>query len=539
MACMVTETFETKVILNHMRQLFIPWILPTWVIIALAAFFRPTYEKLGKKIYFLYVIPFFVVVGDLMALFGLPIAKDWIFYDIHLPENTYGLLLYQFGPVMKFNFFYLYFQTAALYSIYFVAIATQSKLRRTYALLLALGTTIHLSIHYIGRAILDDTLVVQLSVALLWPTIAILYYVITRLEFLDVRGLALQRVFEQLPNPVITIDPQGCIWEANGAARNAFKLDNSSLGLPAISFPALSPLLKKPDVLNLEDKIFHVHFHKLPLKSLQRNALVFVLSDISGISRLNEELVENNQMLKELNQHILRITDFNRKVQSIISHDLTGSLSGVRNLLLGLKKVTDERKDSQVSGYLENALEASSSSLHLLQDILAWSHTEESQHLVNVQGSLNSIIRQLSPQILQKEIHLHKIFKDNGLHLSVSQKMLEAVFRNLLANAIKYSPPQGSITVTSEIQNSKVVITFIDSGKGMSPETIQSLLNQDYKRTDSDGDIGLGLGLKFSFDFIKQMKGEILIESTPGFGSSFTVLLPLPEPHFAGQLSQT
>jgi signal transduction histidine kinase len=299
------------------------------------------------------------------------------------------------------------------------------------------------------------------------------------------------------------------------------------IGRDARTLPGVNSLLGGQSTISLKDRIYQIFHHQLNFHGAKDTAQIYILNDVSTIAELNQELTEKNQVLQDLNEKILNVTSFNRKVQSILSHDLTGSLSGVKFLLEGLKNKVDPSQDPQTAGFLKNAIEASGSSLNLLKDILAWSHDEESQQLISVEASLNNAIKQLAPQILEKEITIEKDLSGTDIQINVSRKMLEAVFRNLLSNAIKYSHRRGVVAINCTIEGTNLTMSFTDNGSGMSAEKVNLLMSQNYQHSELDGEFGLGLGLKFTFDFIRQMNGEITIQSEVGRGSKFILKLPV------------
>jgi len=100
---------------------------------------------------------------------------------------------------------------------------------------------------------------------------------------------------------------------------------------------------------------------------------------------------------------------------------------------------------------------------------------------------------------------------------------LREVFTNLIINAVDAMPEGGSIHIQTEIRGESIVITFSDTGKGMSPETKQRIFEPFFT---TKGTRGSGLGLSICYGIITRHKGEITIDSIEGEGSIFIITLP-------------
>ena len=111
--------------------------------------------------------------------------------------------------------------------------------------------------------------------------------------------------------------------------------------------------------------------------------------------------------------------------------------------------------------------------------------------------------------------------------------MINTVIRNLISNAIKFTYPEGDVTIKKEKDSGmKVTFSVIDTGCGMTESAINNLFIID-KRTTTKGtsnETGTGLGLILSKDFIMKNNGKIWVESKPESGSTFYFTLPVNPP---------
>jgi two-component system sensor histidine kinase/response regulator len=111
-------------------------------------------------------------------------------------------------------------------------------------------------------------------------------------------------------------------------------------------------------------------------------------------------------------------------------------------------------------------------------------------------------------------------------------ELISVVIRNLVSNALKFTPHGGSIAISAnhQMENSKIrlIVKVSDTGTGMPPEIIDNLINRSVHFTTygTDNEKGSGLGFQLCKEFVALNSGHIWIESTPGKGSNFYVSLP-------------
>jgi signal transduction histidine kinase len=109
------------------------------------------------------------------------------------------------------------------------------------------------------------------------------------------------------------------------------------------------------------------------------------------------------------------------------------------------------------------------------------------------------------------------------------QNSIETIFRNLINNALKFTPPGGKVYVNIESDDPWCVIKIEDTGSGMSKNDV-TLFNQSNtpsRKYGTSGESGLGLGLKLVLDFIQINKGDVSVDSVEKGGTIFTVKLPV------------
>jgi signal transduction histidine kinase len=145
----------------------------------------------------------------------------------------------------------------------------------------------------------------------------------------------------------------------------------------------------------------------------------------------------------------------------------------------------------------------------------------------NLSDQINENIAIVKSQAEKKSIEV--TYTGTGpVQVTGDVRMIDTVLRNLLTNAIKFTPQQGTVTVSAQARDHQVEVTVQDTGIGIAPENISRifLLDNRYSRKGTDKERGSGLGLILCQEFIEKHGGTIRVESEPEKGSSFIFTLP-------------
>lgn len=248
-----------------------------------------------------------------------------------------------------------------------------------------------------------------------------------------------------------------------------------------------------------------------------------------------EMRLKNKQLdfQKELLQKQL---DFQKKVFSLIAHDVRSpliSMYGIATLLIEEAINPDEAKNSaqKIQKDIQNAL-------HVLDHILAWGKLQQSSSGINPRIENFALKEYLTPifefkitRAQEKGINFNYCIKNCPPTIQSDPFLLGSIIRNLLNNAIKFTPKGGSVSceISQEHQNLKIVVK--DTGIGMSEEVQHSFWTGVgvVSRKGTDNEQGSGSALQLLRTFIYLLGGKIHLESQENQGTTFTVLLPLNE----------
>jgi signal transduction histidine kinase len=229
------------------------------------------------------------------------------------------------------------------------------------------------------------------------------------------------------------------------------------------------------------------------------------------------------------NQELERITEAQRRIISIIAHDVRSPLSSIVSLFqLYQNKLIDPDR-------FNNFLNVSSAQLHstmaLLENLVEWGKIQlQPQRLVPDRLSLKELVEAVFTELtVQASLKANRLINETSdtVRLDMDENILRFMLRNLLTNANKFTE-KGHITVDGFNFEKKVIIQVTDTGIGMPARMAERLfLNKEkYSRRGTQNESGSGLGLILIREFVEEAGGSIKVQSSEGQGSSFIIELP-------------
>jgi signal transduction histidine kinase/ligand-binding sensor domain-containing protein len=269
----------------------------------------------------------------------------------------------------------------------------------------------------------------------------------------------------------------------------------------------------------------------------------FVYSIIhSSIRTTQRERLRLEELLKirtrEIEQSREELQNLNSKkdlIFSILSHDLRSPLTTLKGFLGLLIDHPDALSKQDLQRYATSIRNSVTTSLDLIDNTLFWSLSQTG----NIQCNPTPV--QLAPvfekikdlyQLTAEKKHLTINFPStNGLAVFADENMVYVLLRNLVSNAIKFTPEMNTIRVDASDNGKDVSVSVKDSGIGMTSEEINKifLFDNPMVKKGTSSEKGTGLGLILCKKFVELNKGKLLIESKVGVGSVFTVVLPKSE----------
>lgn len=218
------------------------------------------------------------------------------------------------------------------------------------------------------------------------------------------------------------------------------------------------------------------------------------------------------------------------KFFSIIAHDLRGPVGTIMNFLNLLNNENELGKEER-EYYLRELEKLSQSTFHLLQNLFDWSRSDNLSQMEDEIIELNNIIAQnvVLFERLARFKSINVEFKSgNAAHIRGDSKMIEVILRNLVSNALKFTPRGGKVTIKTRNSYNKVQLMVCDTGMGIAPEKLKTIYNFEgcQSSVGTNGEVGSGFGMVVCKDFIQKNKGSIHIKSEVNVGTEVVVEFP-------------
>jgi signal transduction histidine kinase len=246
----------------------------------------------------------------------------------------------------------------------------------------------------------------------------------------------------------------------------------------------------------------------------------------------NRELKAINATVAAQNLELQNLNATKDKFFSIIGHDLKGplnSLTSFSNLLINYFDTLSKEEIQTLAKDLDKSLK---NLFALLNNLLEWARSQTGNiDFTPVEFDMEEVLQQnrelLTTQAGAKEITiLHQ--PDKPLRVVAHKQSVTTVVRNLVSNAIKFTPAGGAIKLEAQLKNNEVRVAVADTGVGMSKDVMDKLFKLDAKHSTlgTANEKGTGLGLILCKDFVEKNGGRMWVESEEGKGSVFYFTVP-------------
>ncbi len=280
---------------------------------------------------------------------------------------------------------------------------------------------------------------------------------------------------------------------------------------------------------------------------LKRNANLLLAKNNKIITQKKEELAAALLQLQEVN-HILEEQKEEIQTQaeslmeanatkdrffSIIAHDLRNpfnSILGYSDLLI---TNYNDFSQKEIKEFIVEIDKSSKNTYALLENLLHWARSQKEGIVIN-REKLN--LAELFDESIKPYTNIAKmkyisILNEipNDIFVETDKYTMTTTFRNLINNAIKFTPEKGRIVIYSKLDKGQIEIGIQDTGVGMNQNTINNLfrIDKSFSTPGTNMEKGTGLGLILCKEFIEKNDGHIYVESELGKGSTFKIVLPV------------
>ena len=276
----------------------------------------------------------------------------------------------------------------------------------------------------------------------------------------------------------------------------------------------------------LEFNYENINISALDLQSLQ---------SVSEQFSVYYSFLKFDQSLLDTKDKLIKNLEFKNKMTSLMRHDIKNPLSGIIGFSDLLIEEINKSSKKDIMEYSTLINNTANSLDKIVDNILEWvkslnPNVKPDMKKISIKKIVKRSISLVEVMVSFKSVILLNEVNSNCL-VYTDEDMLFTVLRNILINAVKFTPEKGTVKIFSENDpkiKDNVLICVEDSGIGMSQERINNILEDTdiISEEGTNGEKGLGLGLQFSKRFIKLVKGEIRIESKINEGAKFIISLP-------------
>jgi len=332
---------------------------------------------------------------------------------------------------------------------------------------------------------------------------------------------ALRLAFEELPD-VIILD-----WmmpDMDGIeVLKKLKLDVSTKDIPVI---ISTGQMASTEHLRIAFEAGAADFVRKPIERIEFLARVCTAAKFSCSIR----------KIKDQSSELIRLNKTKDKFLSVISHDLRGPIGNVHSLIGVVIEEIKGKVDEDVIDTVSLLKESIITSYNLLDNLLMWARNNSGRlvfhpEYVDFNTVIEEIIELFSPSAKKKGIELVVDF-DDRFEIFADENMVLSMLRNLVSNAIKYTGFGGKVAISAVVESNILTVKVSDTGLGIRKEVQEKIFNPThfFSTKGTNYEIGSGLGLLICKEFATIHQGSITLESEPGKGSVFSLILPVMPP---------
>lgn len=273
--------------------------------------------------------------------------------------------------------------------------------------------------------------------------------------------------------------------------------------------------------------------------------LLFALFSFRSYQAKQAYTVDLQQLISELerkNKVLEKNNDFHKKLISIMAHDLRQPFASI--IMLDKTSAKENMSKGHFLAVIEKMRTTSEKSIQIMDGLLQWMKLqliglENHSRPVNLYTNINSAIQFNADLAAQKKVHINNLVGCQT-EIYAQEDMLMFVNRNLINNALKFSPAKSVITIRAIAQNNLVQVSISDMGRGITTEVRDNLFTWAQHGSQSGNQVkGTGIALYICGDMIHKMGGNIWAENNnnePGATFSYTLTVATPEKEISAPL---
>lgn len=238
----------------------------------------------------------------------------------------------------------------------------------------------------------------------------------------------------------------------------------------------------------------------------------------------------SKMLLEQSNRHNEELLTLRKNMMLTVSHDLRSPLTSIMGYA---DLIAETTKDEKCKQYEEAIRQSSDRMLTLLNTLLSYYRLDTGKEEVEmvpfrVKNLISSLLVEYEPIAEMKNVEIESMFTGDDTVVMGDRKRILQIGSNLLSNAIKFTK-KGTVKVGVTYETNTITMQIHDTGTGMSEEQIKRIFAPFSRLDNADTQEGFGLGLSIAKALVELLGGRIDVESYIGFGSKFTVAIPVVE----------
>lgn len=513
----LAHDFDKKVLFFEFRILATIFLVPVWLYFVSSVFDR--WNWLRKK--WVMVLVFAPCVVNFLIML-IPKTQPLLFTDFRA-FSFYDVSFVQFKFGSLYGVFYSWSMVLMLmsYVLSVITFVQEKGIRRRQVLVINLGLAAALvqsllSFWFEDPKVLEDIL--SSNVSLLITQIGIMYAVL-RHRLLSIVPLAMERIFQQLPDPVLVIDDHNRLMGASDKALRFFNLKLDYLGrriediLPSASLIPGEVALPGPGDSR---KHFYLTMEKIGKDPENSPGTVVFFRDIEEQKNVEFRLQEG--------------LEFRARLLAFLAHDLTGFVESQAVIALDLQRKVDQSHQSQLELLTSSAM----ASQQLVQNVMSWVQTQSMRFKMDSRPFdwrflIEESLEQMEGHLRVKGIEVHFNCTQDPVVALGDSEMLGSVIRNVLSNSVRASSSGRKIFIDLELGIDCVQIKVRDEGCGIDGAELQRILetSSEFLVSGVSKAQGSGIGLMLVRHFISLHRGRFDMKSQLGIGTAVFISVPL------------
>lgn len=254
------------------------------------------------------------------------------------------------------------------------------------------------------------------------------------------------------------------------------------------------------------------------------------------VQQMQTHLINLEQIVAERTKDLAELNRQKDAYLAVLTHDMMTPLTSIR--LCGEELQADPTSAVDNPSLITFLLRSQRTLFTMVRNILdieklqTGGSLSAKKTLCDLTQLLTNVVEILQNEASEKNVLIRYTIPGRSLLIYADRNQLERVLMNLLSNAVKYTPQGGLVQVTVETEEEKAIVSFTDTGYGIPVEDLPYIFER-FRRVEQHKEkaTGTGLGLAITKALVEEHGGEIMVTSTVGKGSTFTVLLPTDVQH--------